>query len=104
MLAICAAHKVYRNPYNKDVDTSSFSDLRANLAKVMDRVCDDNAPLIITRQGRKSVVMMSLEDFEALDETAFLARSPKNAKRLSDAIQRLNAGGGVSVDSSELAS
>lgn len=48
------------------MDAITYSTARANLAKTMDRVCDDHAPLIITRNGEQSVVMLSLEDFNAL--------------------------------------
>lgn len=60
----------------------------------MDRVCNDHAPLIITRKGERSVVMLSLEDYNALEETAYLLRSPANAQRLLGAIEQLNAGRG----------
>ena len=60
----------------------------------MKRVCADHEPLIITRNGEPSVVMLSLDDFKALEETAYLLRSPNNARRLMDAIGSLNAGGG----------
>ena len=59
-----------------------YSAARANLAKTMDRVCDDRQPLIITRNGNHSIVMLSLEDYKALEVTAFLLLSPANAQRL----------------------
>jgi antitoxin YefM len=77
------------------MDAISYSAARANLATTMDRVCDDHEPLIITRNGQQSVVMLSLEDFTALEETAYLLRSPANAKRLMTAIEQLNAGQGT---------
>ena len=52
------------------MDAISYSSARANLAKTMDRVCQDHEALIITRNGEQSVVMLSLEDFQSLDETA----------------------------------
>ncbi len=67
----------------------------ADLATAMDRVCDDHEPLIITRQGQQSVVMLSLEDFTALEETAYLLRSPANTRRLLSAIDQLNSGTGT---------
>lgn len=73
----------------------TYSSARANLAKTMDRVCEDHEPLIITRNGEQSVVMLSLEDYKALEETAFLLRSPANAKRLLSAMSQLAAGKGV---------
>lgn len=77
------------------MDAISYSSARANLASTMDRVCDDHQPLIITRNGQQSVVMLSLEDFTALEETAYLLRSPVNAKRLLAAMEQLNAGRGT---------
>jgi antitoxin YefM len=68
---------------------------RENLASTMDKVCSDHAPLIITRNRDQSVVMLSLEDFQALEETAYLLRSPANAKRLLDSIHALEHGQGV---------
>ena len=61
------------------MDTMTYSYTRQNFANVMDRVNDDRAPLLITRQQGKPVVMMSLDDFNALEETAYLLRSPANA-------------------------
>jgi antitoxin YefM len=77
------------------MDTISCSAARANLARTMDRVCDDHEPLIITRNGEPSVVMLSLEDYKALEETACLLRSPANAKRLLSAVTQLAASKGV---------
>lgn len=61
----------------------------------MDRVCNDHEPLIITRNGDQAVVMLSLEDFQALEETAYLLRNPANAKRLLSATAQLDAGKGT---------
>lgn len=77
------------------VDAISYSTARANLAATMNRVCEDHEPLIITRNGQQSVVMLSLEDFTALEETSYLLRSPTNAKRLMTAIEQLTAGKGT---------
>jgi antitoxin YefM len=77
------------------MDAISYSTARANLAITMNRVCEDHEPLIITRNGQQSVVMLSLEDFTALEETSYLLRSPTNAKRLMTAIEQLNAGKGT---------
>lgn len=77
------------------MDAIAYTTLRANLAKQMDRVCEDHAPLIVTRKSRASVVMISLDDFEALEETSFLLRGPKNAQRLLESIAELEAGGGT---------
>lgn len=77
------------------MDTTTYTALRANLASAMDRVCDDHEPLIVTRNGEQSVVMLSLQDYKALEETAGLLRSPVNAKRLASAAAQLAAGKGI---------
>ena len=73
----------------------SYTAARENLASTMNKVCEDHAPIIITRNRDQAVVMMSLEDFEALEETAYLLKSPKNARRIMSAISQLDAGKGV---------
>ena len=65
----------------------TYSEARQNLAETMNRVCDHHEPVIITRQKSPSVVMMSLEDYNSIMETAYLLRSPANAARLREAIQ-----------------
>jgi len=77
------------------MDAISYSAARANLASVMDRVAMDHEALIITRHGEPSVVMLSLEDYRALEETAHLLRSPANARRLLAATAELESGRGV---------
>ncbi len=77
------------------MDTMTYTTARANLASTMDRVCNDHEALIITRNGEQSVVMLSLEDYKALEETAYLLRTPANAKRLLSAAAQLNAGQGT---------
>ena len=77
------------------MDAITYSAARANLASMMDRVCNDHEALIITRNGEQAVVMLSLEDYNALEETAYLLRSPSNVKRLLSATAQLNAGKGV---------
>ena len=76
------------------MDAITYSTARANLADTMDRVCEDHEPIIITRNGEQAVVMMSLEDFKALEETSYLLRSPKNARRLLESIASLESGNG----------
>ena len=77
------------------MEAISYTNARSNLAKTMEKVCDDHDPVIITRRNEGSVVMMSLEDFQALEETAYLLRSPKNARRLLESISQLETGGGA---------
>ena len=76
------------------MDAITYTAARANLASTMDRVCQDHEPLIITRNGQQSVVMLSMEDYKSLEETAFLLRSPENAKRLLSAVEALSKGKG----------
>jgi len=60
----------------------------------MESICDDHEPVVITRKNERSVVMLSLEDYESLEETAYLLRSPKNMKRLIESIFQLDSGNG----------
>jgi antitoxin YefM len=78
-----------------------YTRLRSNLAGEMDRVCQDHAPIIVTRRASASVVMISLDDYEALEETSYLLRSPKNARRLLESIEALEAGRGTERDLAE---
>lgn len=72
----------------------SYTSVRSNLAKTMKKVCDDHDPVIITRQNNEAVVMISIEDYEALKETSYLLQSPRNAKRLLESIEELERGNG----------
>ena len=83
------------------MDVISYSAARAKLADTMDRVCEDHEPMIITRNGQQSVVVMSLDDYKSLEETSYLLRSPKNARRLLESIADLEAGNGVSKSLTE---
>lgn len=76
------------------MDTITYTAARGNLAKTMAKVCDDHAPVIITRKSVQPVVMMSLEDYKSLEETAYLLRSPKNARRLLESVAELESGKG----------
>ncbi|MEE9397229.1 MAG: type II toxin-antitoxin system prevent-host-death family antitoxin [Methylococcales bacterium] len=77
------------------MDAISYTAARANLAKTMEKVCNDHDPVIITRKRESSVVMMSLEDYQAMEETTYLLRSPANARYLLESIVELEAGKGV---------
>jgi antitoxin YefM len=68
----------------------TYTAARENLASTMDRVCEDHDPVIITRNRDQAVVMMSLEDYESLQETAYLLRAPANARRLLESVAELN--------------
>lgn len=72
----------------------SFTDTRQNLKEVMDKVVDDHAPVLVTRQRGEPVVIVSLADWQAMEETARLLASPRNAERLTRAIAELEAGAG----------
>ncbi|MFH1673305.1 MAG: type II toxin-antitoxin system prevent-host-death family antitoxin [Pseudomonadota bacterium] len=73
----------------------TYTAARQNLAQAMENVCKDHAPVIVTRKKNNSVVIMSLEDYEALEETAYLLRSPKNTRRLIESIVQLEEGKGT---------
>lgn len=80
------------------MDAISYTAARANLAKTMEKVCNDHAPVIITRKNESPVVMISLEDYQAIEETAYLLRSPANARRLLESIAELETGRGTKRD------
>ena len=73
----------------------SYTSARSNLARTMELVCNDHAPIAITRKGEGAVVMMSMDDYQALEETAYLLRSPKNTRRLKESIGELEGGQGT---------
>jgi antitoxin YefM len=77
------------------MESITYTKVRAQLAQTMDEVCENHEPVIITRSGEPSVVMLSLEDYKSLEETAYLLRSPRNAQRLIEAIAELERGGGT---------
>jgi antitoxin YefM len=77
------------------MDAISYTSARANLASTMEQVCNDHAPVIITRKSEAPVVMMSLEDYQAMEETTYLLRSPANARNLLESIAELEVGKGT---------
>lgn len=77
------------------MDAISYTSARANLASTMEKVCEDHTPIIITRKNENPVVMMSLEDYQAMEETTYLLRSPANARQLLESIAELEAGKGI---------
>ena len=78
------------------MNSISFSDSRANLKALMDRVVADKVPVTITRaRGQEPVVMMSASEWSSIEETLYLLSSPRNAERLLEAIRGLEAGKGV---------
>lgn len=76
------------------MDVLTFTTTRQNLKDVMDRVVEDHTPIVVTRQKAESVVIVSLSDWNAMEETARLLSSPKNAERLAEAIAQLDEGRG----------
>jgi antitoxin YefM len=74
------------------MEAITYTEARNNLARTMDKVNDDHAPIIITRQNGQPVVMMALEDFEAWQETDYLLRSPANARRLLESVEQDRGG------------
>jgi antitoxin YefM len=82
------------------MDALTYSYTRQHFADVMRQVNDDRVPVVVTSQRGKPVVIMSLDDYHALEETAYLLRNPKGAKRLIEAVEERRNGGG---DAKELA-
>ena len=83
------------------MESISYTAARKELAKTMDKVCDDHAPVAITRKGEGAVVMISMEDYQALEETAYLLRSPKNTRRLIESIVEIETTGGTEREIAE---
>lgn len=80
------------------MDVLSYSDTRARLKDVMDKVVEDRAPVVVTRRRAEAVVMVSLADWNAMEETLHLLSNPANATRLREAVRQLDAGGGAERD------
>lgn len=78
--------------------TMSYSDSRAHYAEMLNTVTDDREEVIITRAGHEPVVVVSLDDYESLKETAYLLKSPANARRLLASIEQLENGEGIQRD------
>jgi len=74
--------------------TMSFTTARQQLAATIDRASADREPIVITRNGEATAVLMSIEEYRALEETSYLLRSPANAQRLLEAIAQLESGEG----------
>lgn len=81
--------------------TMNYSEARQNFASVMNETIDDRSPILITRQKGMPCVLMSLEEYDSLEETAYLLRSPVNARHLMDSIEQLNNGKGTEQDLAE---
>jgi antitoxin YefM len=88
--------------YNVAMDAVTYTYARNNLSATMDKTIQDHEPVIITRQSGEAVVMMSLEDFQAWEETAYLLASPANARALDKSLREARAGKARKVSSKEL--
>lgn len=80
------------------MDVLTYSDARANLKGVMDQVVNDRTHVVVTRQKAKSIVMVSLDDWNAIEETMYLLSNRNNAKRLRESIEQLDGDGGTERD------
>jgi antitoxin YefM len=80
------------------MDVITYTDARASLKDVMDRVIHDNVDVVVTRKKREAIVMISLEEYNSIQETLHLQRSPENARRLQSSIAQLDAGKGTERD------
>jgi antitoxin YefM len=78
--------------------TMTYSESRAHYAETLNAVVDDREEVVITRSGHEPVVIVALADYESLKETAYLLRSPENARRLLASIDRLEHDGGIERD------
>jgi len=78
--------------------SKTYTEARENLSDIIEKVCEDHDPLIITKRRDKAVVLISLEDYESLEETAYLLKSPRNARRLLESIKELEEGSGIERD------
>jgi antitoxin YefM len=74
--------------------TVTYSDVRQNLAEMLDHVVNDAEEIVVTRSGHEAAVIISLREYESLKETAYLMASPANARRLNEAVEELRSGGG----------
>ena len=74
------------------MDTISYSAFRSQLASTLDKVNNNHKPILVTRQNGKPAVVISLEDFQSYEETAYLMASPKNAQRLNESIKEIESG------------
>jgi len=97
-LAFRGAAVQFRVQKEGAMKTMSYTESRARYAEVLDAVTNDREEIIITRAGHDPVVIVSLDEYESMRETAYLLRSPANARRLLDAMENLEAGGGTAHD------
>jgi len=88
--------KIYSVHYHvHNMKSKTYTEAREKLSNIIEKVCEDHDPLIITKRRDRAVVMVSLEDYESMEETAYLLRSPRNAQRLLESIKELEQGKGT---------
>jgi antitoxin YefM len=80
------------------MDVISYSDTRPRLREVMERVVADCAPVVVSRQKAESVVIVSLSDWNSIEESLHLLSTEANRNRLAEAIRQLDGGEGVARD------
>lgn len=73
-------------------ESITYSDLREHLKEYLDKVCADREPILVTRRNGEDVVIVARSDYEKMDETEYLMRSPKNAERLLQSIDNIRKG------------
>lgn len=78
--------------------TISYSEARQNLSDTMHQTAQDKIPILITQPNGEACVLMSLQEYNSLEETAYLMQSPENARRLMDAVNNLKTGKGLQRD------
>ncbi len=76
------------------MNSITYTEAREKLSETIERVCEDHAPVVVTKRRDRAVVMMSLDDYESLTETAYLLKSPRNARRLLESIKEIEEGKG----------
>ena len=74
------------------MEVSSYTEARNNLKAILDRACDDYEPTIVTRKNGRAAVVISLEEYNGLKETAYLVSTPTNAQRLVESRQQVRVG------------
>lgn len=75
--------------------TMTYTESRAKYAETLSAVVDDREEVVVTRAGHEPVVIVALDEYESLKETAYQLRSPENARRLLASIDRLESGRGT---------
>jgi antitoxin YefM len=80
--------------YHVHMNAITYTEVRKRLSETIERVCEDRAPIIVTKRRDKAVVIMSLDDYESLVETSYLLKSSRNARRLLESIKELEEGKG----------